>query len=157
MCLISKNVKEILKEDLLVYKAGNISQCNNFYVSPYQRFTLPFNKLCNDEVYEIVNIVSGGTFLIGQGFFHSFLDKESVEKWQKAQGLISNGIYRCHSYKCIIPKGTICYKGVFKFIDAYHNGSISICNAIASKSIIVLNKEFDGYKEILSEYNLRSI
>lgn len=127
MCLYIKSCSSPKKatEDITCYKV--IMKVNNCMKTPYQGFQIdekiisgekPFKAEIWDgkdrsiKVKEFQKLGSRISGTIGYGAIHTFKTKKDA----KANAIIFADkirYYRMSVYKCVIPKGTLYYEGVF--------------------------------------------
>lgn len=114
MCLTTRNsIPIIAKKDIICYKIYNKTE-EGYLSSPYLGYIASMQNFTKLESTPISN---GCAYLINNGF-HSFKhlkDAKHEIKWYPF--IYKNNII----YKCIIPKGSKYYRGIFA-------GSIAYCS-----------------------------
>lgn len=119
MCLYTKQTEpKIAEEDIICYKF--YTRDNEMLFSPYQGSRAPEIGVITNTELGIHNFL--GFKRIDKGF-HSFKTLEETKHEVK-------GCWNNHDlviFKCIIPKGSLYYSGIFKgYYESYCSNSIKL-------------------------------
>lgn len=140
MCLITtKNIPEIAQEDIVCYKYYIVEKKDGKekLISPYRRVSAPnLNEAVNTKLDKIFSptgfdINDSAYYKIQKGF-HSFKYFkhviQDIETWEDIRTRIEYPNYKV--FKCIIPKGTKYYEGMFNEAFSYCSKSIKLIELV---------------------------
>ena len=129
MCLYTKQTEpKIAQEDIICYKFYR--RCNEILFSPYRGFAAPEIGIVTNTKLEKPYRPEDNNFYIHNyyGFkrveegFHSFKTLEEVK--HKVNGYRNN--LNLVIFKCIIPRGSSYYEGIFDKYESYCSNSIKL-------------------------------
>lgn len=122
MCLYTSHVKpKVAKEDIICYKIMYYKPRNvHKAISIYQGFRYKLGTLYKSElIYHIYKTVHEG--------FHSYKNlKDAINK----RLLISRYLKEIKIFKCIIPKGSTYYVGIYSGVHSFASNKIIITEEI---------------------------
>lgn len=127
MCLYTKQTEpEIAEEDIICYKFYR--KYNETLVSPYQKVAAPeIGIITNTELGKSYRPNDNGSYI------HNFLGFKRVDKGfhsfktlEEIKHVVENNLYLV-IFKCIIPRGSSYYKGIFDDrYESYCSNSIKL-------------------------------
>lgn len=141
MCLITtKNIPEIAQEDIVCYKYYIVEKKDGKekLTSPYYGVSAPnLNKTVSTKLDRIssptgFDIINDSAYYAVQKGFHSFKYLkhviQDIETWKDIRTRIEYPNYKV--FKCIIPKGTKYYEGIFGEVFSYCSKSIKLIELV---------------------------
>ena len=132
MCLYTKQTEpEIAKEDIVCYKYyGVLKECGRTkLMSPYRGAPAPdLNEVAHTDLDETSKVFCRGNTnynIVDKGF-HSFKNFDDIKEELTYIGEMADIIV----FKCIIPKGSKFYLGIFKYFLSYCSDQIKLINTV---------------------------